>query len=122
MSRPSQPAPRRGWTADDHARNARLIQRDRDERLAEAVAERIGRWIGVRGRVLAAAFGRLLDDRINAALQTLQPTLQQQFADEPNQPALREAVFGLILDDLIEFQAQFTRKDAKNERRTKGKD
>lgn len=108
------PRPRKvqPWTRDDHEDNSRRMQRDADRRLWE----RLGRLIGIRGRDLAAALGRLLDDRIAAYLRAHSPPLIDQLKAPADAEALRGALTALISDDVVEMFQILTGQEPTNER------
>lgn len=114
-----KPSPRpqntRTWTQADHDENTRRIQSEADFRLID----KMGRKFGVRGRDFAAALGRMLDDRIAAALRTQETFTLSHFTNPETADALRAAVVDLILDDLTELISVLTSKESKHDTRPK---
>lgn len=110
------PTPRptkvRQWTQADHVENSRRIQRDADRR----TWERLGRLIGIRGRDLSAALGRMLDDRIAAALRTHNPSLLEQLKAPTDAEALRGTLMDVLADDIAEVVLILTNQEGQNER------
>jgi len=98
MTKP-RPQKVRPWTRDDHEENARRIQRDADQK----IWTKLGRLVGIRGREFAAAFGRLLDDRIAIAIRTHKLSLIDQLKAPDDAEALRGALSDLISDDVAEM-------------------
>jgi len=103
------------WTQCDHEENSRRMQRDADRRLWD----RIGRLVGIRGRDLVAAMGRLIDDRIAAYLRAHSPPLIDQLKAPDDAEALRGALFELISDDVVEMFQILTGQETEHERNDK---
>lgn len=114
MAKP-RPQATRTWTQADHEDNSRRIQNDADRR----TWDRLGRLVGIRGRDLAAALGRMLDERIAAALRTTNTSLLDQLTDPAVAGSLRGAVVDLILDDITELVNVLTVKETKHDARAK---
>lgn len=116
-----RPRKERTWTQADHDDNTRRIQREADRTLWD----RLGRKIGVRGRDFAAALGRMLDDRIAAALRTYQPPLHDLLKAPADADALRGALVEIISDDVVEiFQilnGQVNEDDTRDTEETPGR-
>lgn len=108
-----RPAPVLPWTRADHEENSRRIQRDADRR----VWDRLGRLVGVRGRELAAALGRMLDDRIAAYLRAHHPPLIDQLKAPADADQLRGALSALISDDVVEMIQILTGMESKDDTR-----
>jgi hypothetical protein len=100
------------WTRDDHEDNSRRMQRDADRR----TWDRLGRLVGIRGRELVAAFGRMLDDRIAAYLRAHSPPLIDQLKAPADAVQLRGALVELISDDVVEMFQILTGQVTTNER------
>lgn len=89
----------RTWTKADHEENARLVQADADRKLWEKLARRLG----VRGRDLSAAIGRLIDDRIAAVFSSPNNHLLTLTTHAADADSLRGALSDLISDDVAEI-------------------
>lgn len=114
MNKP-RPPEAQPWTQADHEDNVRRFQADSDRKLWDKLA----RKVGIRGRDFAAALGRMLDDRIAAALRAQPNSLVDQITDPTQAGLLRGAVVDLILDDLTELVTVLTSKGTKHDTRTK---
>lgn len=112
---PSRSQPFGAWTWDDHQDNERRIQKAADRKLWD----RLGRMLGVRGRDLGAALGRLIDDRIASTLRSHPTALIEQLTNPDQAGALRGPIVDLILDDVTELMAIFMKKDKTNDTRPK---
>lgn len=116
---PSTP-PRTGrWTADDHADNARRIERANDIALVDAVVGRLARMVRVSPRALQSSLSRLLNARIDAAVAASSPRLADQLRHADDVASIRSAILDMILDDLVEIISEFTSKGNKHDSRTK---
>lgn len=100
------------WTREDHAENARQIQRNADRILWDQV----GDCVGVRGRDLVDLLARLLDERIRRFFEEELPILAKKDSEEKTAPALREAVLDLIADDVMDLIEMATSQGSENER------
>jgi len=89
----------RTWTREDHLANDRLKQRAADA----LVWDRLGEVVGLSGRDLAAAFGRLVDDRLAAASPNKQLTFAQQLAEPATAVQLRPLLADLLAEDIGEM-------------------
>lgn len=105
----------RTWTQADHEENSRRIQADADAKLFD----RLGRKVGIRGRDFAAALGRMLDERLAAALRAQSHSLLEQITDATQAGSLRAAFVDLMLDDLTELVTVLTTKESKHDSRSK---
>ncbi len=88
----------RQWTRADWAENQRLIDVDNDQ----STWNRLGRLVRVRGRDLKAAFARLVDERLDAFIERIAPTIADRITNRASADTLRECVVDLILPDMIQ--------------------